>query len=55
LLAVDAEELSSEHAKNWGLILVVGAVNLLGGILALFSPVTAVAMALALITVALLW
>lgn len=54
LLAVDTEELSRELAKNWGLILVVGAINLLGGILALLSPIAATVVALAFITAALI-
>ena len=54
LLAVDAEELSRELARNWGLILVVGAINLLGGILALLSPIAATVVALAFITAALI-
>jgi uncharacterized membrane protein HdeD (DUF308 family) len=54
LLAVDAEELSRELAKNWGLILLVGSINLLCGILALFSPTAATSVAFAFITAALL-
>jgi len=47
---VDAAILEYELAKNWGLILSIGIINVIGGIFALISPVSASVVVLAFLT-----
>jgi uncharacterized membrane protein HdeD (DUF308 family) len=47
---VDVHMLEYELSKNWGFILAAGIINVIGGIIALSSPITATVVAMAFLT-----